>query len=226
MLVSIRDVRALVNPPGNDGLDKGFNILGSATKILPQGRIVQTAKETLKFVWQRMMTELAPQDKSGSYIRPSYNFQDKIGSAEYLDEPGRYHVYVGNPCPWCHRVRLALALRQIKPEEIGVTVLVDDPVKASRGGWIFDTNSKDGRDPLGSNDLRELYEKLSKNYKGRCTAPLLIDLKSQTIVSNESADIVRMLNDANLGCTDDEIVGSRTNLRPKELLTNIEETNE
>jgi len=135
-------------------------------------------------------------------------------------------VYVGNPCPWCHRVRLALALRKITTDQIGVTVLIDDPIKASRGGWIFDSNSIDGRDPLGSNDLRELYDKLSNNYKGRCTAPLLVDLKSRKIVSNESADIVRMLNDVNLGCNDHDIMASRTNLLPEELLTKIEDTNE
>jgi len=222
LFASICDTHALANP---SGLDKGFNILGSAGKIIPQGRIVQTAKETLKFAWKRMMAELAPQDKSGAYVRPSYNFQGEIGTAEFIDEPGRYHIYVGNPCPWCHRVRLALALRKIKPEQIGVTVLVDDPVKASRGGWIFDKNSKDGRDPLGSNDLRELYDKLSANYKGRCTAPLLIDLKSRKIVSNESADIVRMLNGVDLGCNDPEIMASRTNLLPEDLLTKIEDTN-
>ena len=75
-------------------------------------------------------------------------------------------------------------------------------MKASRGGWIFASrsspNSKN-KDPLGSTDLRELYERLSPNYSGRCTAPLLIDLKAKKIVSNESANIVRMLNSATFG---------------------------
>ena len=155
-LLLFSSTHALITPPGGgnkNNLDKGFNILESASKILPQGRIVQTAKETWKFAWQRMMAELAPQDKSGSYTRPTYNFQGRIGTPEFPDEPGRYHVYVGNPCPWCHRVRLALALRKIGKEGMGVTILVDDPVKASRGGWVFDSNSKDGCDPLGSYDL-------------------------------------------------------------------------
>ena len=45
------------------------------------------------------MAELAPQDKKGSYSRPSYNFNGRIGSFEFPDEPGRYHIYLGNPCP-------------------------------------------------------------------------------------------------------------------------------
>jgi putative glutathione S-transferase len=74
----------------------------------------------------------------------------------------------------------------------GITVLVDDPIKASRGGWVFD------RPPPQAEkirDLRELYDHLSpnNNYQGRCTAPLLVDWKTRQIVSNESKDIVRML---------------------------------
>ena len=52
--------------------------------------------------------------------------------------------------PWCHRVRIAIALRKLTKEQIGMTVLVDDPIKASRGGWIFGQNDKD---PLGCKDL-------------------------------------------------------------------------
>jgi putative glutathione S-transferase len=55
---------------------------------------------TKKIIIQRMMAELAPQDKSGSYARPKYSFNGKIGEdAAFPDEAGRYHVYLGNPCP-------------------------------------------------------------------------------------------------------------------------------
>jgi len=80
-------------------LDKGFNLLETASKVVPQGQIVGTVKETWKFIWKRMMAELAPQDKTGSYQRPSYTFDGKIGTPQHPDEPGRYHVYLGNPCP-------------------------------------------------------------------------------------------------------------------------------
>lgn len=169
------------------------------------------------------MTELAPQSKDGTYERPMYQTKGWIGTKEFPDEHHRYHLYLGNPCPWCHRVRLAVALLKFTPEQIGITYLVDDPVKASRGGWIFD--EKVGIDPLRSNDLRELYEKISPGYKGRCTAPLLIDLKSNKIVSNESADIVRMLNSLHLGQSQEERQ-SRINLYPKDLADKIDETND
>lgn len=106
-------------------------------------------------------------------------------------------------------------------QEIGVTQLVDDPVKASRGGWVF---SSQQRDPLyGCSDLRELYDKLSPtgSYKGRCTAPLLVDKKTKRAVSNESSDIVRMLNAATFGRDTKTL-----DLVPQELATEIEATNE
>lgn len=82
-----------------ENLDKGFNLLEIASGVVPQGKIVGTVKETWKFGWKRMMAELAPQDKTGRYTRPTYNFQGKIGTPTFPDEPGRYHLFVGNPCP-------------------------------------------------------------------------------------------------------------------------------
>lgn len=212
-------------------LDKGFNILETASKIIPQGKIVYLAKESWKFVWTRMMSELAPQDKSGSYSRPMYTFQGKIGTAEFPDESGgRYHLFLGNPCPWCHRVRLVVNLRNLTPSEVSVTHLIDDPIKASRGGWVLPTSSSSNDDPLrnsilsGAKDLREVYDAFFPNYKGRCTAPLLVDLKSNKIVSNESSDIVRMLERATFGAADNFAPGMQ--LYPPDLAIEIDETND
>lgn len=167
------------------------------------------------------MAELAPQDKKGSYSRPSYGFNREIGVDPSLpDEAGRYHLYVGNPCPWCHRARLVVALKNIVPEEMGVTQLVDDPVRASRGGWVF---GRDAPDPLGSDDLFQLYETLSPNYQGRCTAPLLVDLKTKKIVSNESSDIVRTLNRCTFGNTQSQ--SDHVDLYPPAQRALIDETN-
>lgn len=212
--------------PTTPKLDKGFNILEISSKFAPQGLVVQTAKEGWKFVWKKMMVELAPQDPDGAYSRPSLKFQGIIGSKEFPDEKGRYHLYTGNPCPWCHRAKLALNIRNISPNEIGQTQLIDDPVKATRGGWIFNNNQQKNRDPLfGSSDLSELYENLSPNYQGRCTAPLLVDLKSKKIVSNESSDIVRMLNAMTMDW-DPTILERKINLYPDELSTEIDQVNE
>ena len=99
--------------------------------------------------------------------------------------------------------------------------LVDDPVKASRGGWVF---SEADKDPIfGSADLRELYDSLSPGFQGRCTAPLLVDAKTRKIVSNESSDIVRMLGLAKFGRDKPHI---DINLYPDDLASSIDDTNE
>ena len=125
-------------------------------------------------------------------------------------------------CPWCHRVVLARNLLGFSDPQLGWTVLEDNPRKASRGGWIFSAAQPDV--DFRCRDLRELYETLSPGYRGRCTAPLLVDKKSRTIVSNESSDIVRILNQVALGGDNDST--TRINLVPEELRREIDETNE
>lgn len=213
------------NNDNNGKIDRGFNLLGIASSVVPQGRIVNTVKETWKFGWKRMMAELAPQDSKGRYTRPSYGFKGTIGSQQFPDEPGRYHLYVGNPCPWCHRAKLTINVLGLTPQEVSVTQLVDDPIKASRGGWIVSSQQPD---PLyGCSDLREIYDKLSPtgSYKGRCTAPLLVDKKNKRAVSNESSDIVRMLNGATFQ-RDIATTPKLFDLVPPELASEIETTNE
>jgi putative glutathione S-transferase len=64
--------------------------------------------------------------------------------------------------------------------------------EASRGGWVF---TKDAPDPVvGAKDLREVYDALTGGFRGRCTAPLVVDKMQKKLVSNESADLMRMLN--------------------------------
>eukprot|EP00752_Nemacystus_decipiens_P011878 g10533.t1 len=173
-------------------LNKGFGILELAGGLVPQGGLVKTARFGWKFVWLQMMRELAPQSPEGSYVRPSYGFRGWIGRGMFPQEVGRYHIYVGNTCPWCHRAVLAVVLRDLVP---GVTFsyMDDNPDKASRGGWAF---TDEEPDPVfGVNDLREVYETCSPGFKGRCTAPVVVDKKAKKIVTNESSQIVRMLND-------------------------------
>jgi len=226
----------------DDDVDKGFNLLelassGGRLSFLSQGALVKTAKAGWKFAWKRMMSELAPQDRKGNYRRPTYDFNGRrIGDADFVDEPNRYHLYVGNPCPWCHRAVLTAKLLELDESQLGITQLVDDPERASRGGWVFDDGDrKEYADPLfGCRDLRELYDELTiretgRRYRGRCTAPLLVDKKSKRVVSNESADIVRMLNFAYFGGDDggkDESSSGRIDLYPQQLRQQIDETNE
>lgn len=106
--------------------------------------------------------ELAPQDTKGGYQRPSYAFGGRIGKDdEWPAVAGRYHLYVGNACPWCHRVLLALALLGLDGV-VSHSWLTDDAERASRGGWIFDAAST-GRDPVfGAADLRCVGGTLSR----------------------------------------------------------------
>lgn len=124
--------------------------------------------------------------------------------------------------PWCHRALLAVKILGLTDRQITLTRLEDNPVKASRGGWVF---AADQPDPIyRCRDLRELYDRLSGgSYEGRCTAPLLVDKKQRKIVSNESSDIVRTLNRAMLGSKDSD---KRIDLFPSDLERIIEETNE
>lgn len=160
------------------------------------------------------MTELAPQSKQGSYRRPKYTTNGRIGDATFPAEVGRYHVYVGNACPWCHRVLLTLAVRGLA-DSVTVTQLADDPERASRGGWVMAEP-----DPVfGAADLRQVYDAVSPGYQGRCTAPLLVDKVASRLVSNESADIIRMLNDLQLPGS------SSVDLTPPHLQQEIEQLN-
>lgn len=196
-------------------VDKGFGILEWTGKLVPQGLLVKGAKGGWKLAWQTMMKELAPQTADGSYSRPSYSFQARIGDPNFPAEAGRYHIYVGNACPWCHRVVLALIVRGLT-QHISITWAADDPERASRGGWVFNSPEP----VFGKNDLREVYDAAQTRYRGRCTAPLLIDKKQQRLVSNESSDIMRMLNSVSLpGCND-------IDLYPEHLQAEIDEVND
>jgi putative glutathione S-transferase len=212
-------------------VNKGLNLLELSSGIIPQGKLVTVASESWKLLWKTFMTELAPQEaQTGRYMRPKYAFTSTTtasssSSSEWIDEPGRYRVYVGNPCPWCHRVALALQFRGfIMPDSkhtpIAVTELVDDPRKARRGGWILPQTSADAS---GIQDLYGVYNDLVPGFRGRCTAPLLVDEVDRRIVSNESSDIVRFLNRVQLGTDKNSSPG--IDLVPTVLESYIDETN-
>ena len=217
------DLRRLLGQ--GSGVDKGFNLLESAGGVLGgQGALVSGVKTSWRFAWERMMAELAPQSKDGAYKRPKYAFGGSIGSSNFPVESQRYHLYLGNPCPWCHRVSLVLALRGLE-EHISTTRLLDDPTVARRGGWCF----APGRpDPLfGAQDLYEVYEKCQPGFQGRCTAPLLVDLKTKKIVSNESGDLIKMLNAIDFGpSAGGETDAGCVDLRPSALEKDIDATSD
>lgn len=112
------------------------------------------------------------------------------GEGDFKAEAGRYHLYVSYACPWAHRTLVFRRLKKLT-EAIGVSVVHPHMLK---DGWEF---SEEYPDHLyGSRRLYEIYQKANPAYSGRVTVPVLWDKSRETIVSNESADIIRMLNAA------------------------------
>ncbi|CAO3451600.1 Glutathione S-transferase, omega (EC 2.5.1.18) [Azospirillum argentinense] len=128
-------------------------------------------------------------NSGGAFVRPETQFRNWVradGSTPFQPEAGRYHLFVSLACPWAHRT---LILRKLKGLEDAIGVTVVDPLMREEG-WTFPEP-----DPVtGSTRLHEVYTKADPTYSGRVTVPVLWDRKTGTIVSNESAEIVRMLN--------------------------------
>jgi len=126
------------------------------------------------------------------------------GEGGFKAESGRYHLYVSYACPWAHRTLIFRALKGLEAH-IGVSAVHPDMLKE---GWEFGTDFEGatGDTLFGADYLREIYTRADPKISGRVTVPVLWDKERGTIVSNESAEIIRMLNsafDAVTGNTDD-----------------------
>ena len=138
----------------------------------------------------------------GKFERDASRFRDWITkdgqpaegrSRGFKAEPGRYHLYVSLACPWAHRT---LILRKLKKLDDLISV---DVVHWHMGehGWTFLTEKGATGDSLfGSEFLHQIYTRAEPTYSGRVTVPVLWDKQENTIVSNESSEIIRMLNSA------------------------------
>ena len=158
-----------------------------------------------------MMNELVTHDEQGRFIRESFQAGNDpsplvLPDAQDAETGPRYKLYLGNPCPWCHRVKATIALLNLE-DDIPTTMLIDNAEKASKGGWILPNPTPDDEkygiaEELIKGDLagvynycyREILEE-GERYQGRCTAPLLVDVQSGTIVTNESNEILVLLNE-------------------------------
>ncbi|HDV0619119.1 TPA: glutathione S-transferase family protein, partial [Acinetobacter baumannii] len=116
------------------------------------------------------------------------------GEGGFAAEKDRYHLYVSLACPWAHRT---LIMRKLKGLEPFLPVSVVNPLMLENG-WTFDDSFPEATgDTLYQHDfLYQLYLHADPHYTGRVTVPVLWDKKQQTIVSNESAEIIRMFNTA------------------------------
>jgi len=156
-------------------------------KSLPPKIIIALGKFVWTTMWHLMMSKLAPPSNSGEYIRPSSQFRNFVGTKEgnlYQPAVGRYNLYVGLGCPWAHRTLVVRSLKGLE-DVISVSNVSPSPIE---GGWVLD------REEEGCRTLADLYELAKPGYSGRSTVPVLWDKQTKTIVNNESAEIIVMLN--------------------------------
>lgn len=166
-------------------------------------------------------------DKTGGrFIRSDSQFRNWVtpdgspgptGEGGFKAEPNRYHLYIAYACPWASR---AMIMRSLKGLEDVISVSVVNPLMKEYG-WTFEPAEGVIPDPVMDADyLYELYTKAEPEYSGRVTVPVLWDLKKNTIVNNESSEIMRMFNSAfeGLGTHDGDFA-------PEELLPAIDEVN-
>ena len=139
------------------------------------------------------------------------------GRGGYRAETGRYHLYIAEGCPWAHRSWIVRKLKGL--EEVVTLSMV---AGMGREGWSFDGSDPRYRDHLHDRkDLHELYSLGAQRYSGRVTVPVLWDKKTDTIVNNESSEIIRML-----GSAFDEMTGNSVNLYPDALREQIDAVND
>ena len=180
---------------------------------LPPGLIVQLGKTVWHTLWQMMMARLAPTDKAGAYTRPPSEFRQSFATnGADPPEAGRYRLIVGMGCPWAHRT---LVVRALKGLEAAIPIWRVSP-SPNEGRWLFEDANLEWR------SLPDLYQTAQPGYAGRSTVPALWDTHTRTIVNNESADIIKILNSAfNAEATRPEF-----DLYPEDLQSSIEQWNE
>jgi len=153
--------------------------------------------------------------EGGAFARRDTTFRRWItadGSSGFPAAAGRYHLYLALACPWCHRTLLFRLLKRLQGV---ITVSFVEPLMLE-GGWRFAQP-----DPLtGARFMHEVYRRADPHYTGRASVPVLWDKEKGTIVSNESSEIIRMLNREFAAFTDD-----RTDYYPADLAAEIDAVN-
>ncbi len=127
----------------------------------------------------------------GAWERSRSTVRHWIGDANFPAETGRYHLFVAWNCPWAHRALLTRAIKGLGHISLSYT----RPNRNDQG-WVFDKAGPFSDPLLGARALHEVYSADPMRYTGRLTVPVLWDKVQARMVSNESADIVRMLNAA------------------------------
>lgn len=146
--------------------------------------------------WAEDWQPVQAKDEKGGFVRQVSSFRNWVtpdgsagptGVGGFKAQTGRYHLHVALICPWASRTLIGRALKGL--EDV-ISVSVVEP-ELGKQGWRF----PEGRDPVtGATYMHEIYAQTDPAFTGRATVPVLYDKQSSTVVSNESADILRMLN--------------------------------
>ena len=156
-------------------------------------------------------------DQGGRFVRQASRFLDHVcpnGTTNYPAEAGRYVLYVSYACPWAHR---AIILRRLKRLEDVVPMVVVNPYRDERGWGFGDPVGSEVEPYEGFRFLAEAYAIADPAYEGRVTVPTMWDRETRTIVCNESALVMRMLDKAFDAFTD-----VRLDLRPTALIPELD----
>ena len=162
----------------------------------------------------------------GRFIRSDSQFRNWItkdgspgptGEGGYKAEPNRYHLYISYACPWASRTMI---MRRLKGLGDIISVSAVHPFMGENG-WTFEEAPGVIADPIFNADyMHQIYTNVEPDYSGRVTVPVLYDKKTNTIVNNESSEIMRMFNSAFEGLTSNDY-----DFSPAELLDEIDEIN-
>lgn len=166
-------------------------------------------------------TSIITSDKKGAYNRPPRSFREEVSPnhAIFKPESGRYHLYVSYACPWAHRT---LIYRHLKGLQEHITVDVVHPDMLAQG-WSLsaDYPGATGDRLFQFNHLFQVYQKAQQDISTTVTVPIFWDKKEQTIVNNESSEIIRFLNTGF-----NELTGNQEDFYPKNLQSEINEWND
>ena len=177
--------------------------------------------------WVADWQPVRAKDEKGGFVRQTSSFRNWItpdgragptGEGGFVAEAGRYHLYVALTCPWASRTLIG---RRLKKLEDVISVSVVEPVLTDQGWRFGDFPGADTDRVNGATYLHEIYTRADPAISGRATVPVLWDRKRGTIVNNESADILRMMNDG-FG----DLADPAFDLYPEELREEIDALND
>lgn len=177
--------------------------------------------------WTEDWQPVQASDEKGAFVRQTSSFRNWItpdgspgptGEGGFKAEAGRYHLYVAYICPWASRTLIG---RKLKKLDQVISLSVVEPALGAQG-WRFGDYPGSNRDDVnGATWMHEIYTKADPHISGRATVPVLWDKKLGTIVNNESAEILRMMN-SGFG----DLADTSVDLYPEALRAEIDALNE